>query len=108
MKAPCTVAYHLTFTDHPTELDMRGVNGVFIETCVFLGEIGTVSPPMEAQRYRVTADPKVNVRAGPGMQFADIGDLFLDEFVYIYEFVEGWGHLAEKPGWVSMQWVVKA
>lgn len=55
-------------------------------------------------KYRVTASPKVNVRALPDVNSADIGDkLYLEVVSGVAE--GGWLKLLNEPGWVSMAWL---
>lgn len=62
-------------------------------------------PIVSVSKYRVTAQPHVNIREKPDSTSKDIGDILYGTIVEITTIENGYGKLLNEPGWVSMAWL---
>lgn len=62
-------------------------------------------PIVAVFKYRVIADPKVNVREKPDSTSKDIGDKLYLQIVMGERVEGGWAKLVGEPGYISSAWL---
>lgn len=65
-----------------------------------------------AGTYRITVsgEGNINIRNGAGTEYSVIGSLTNDDYVYVDEVKNGWGHIvrSDSDGWFSLKYAQKA
>ncbi|MDD6276598.1 MAG: WG repeat-containing protein [Clostridia bacterium] len=62
--------------------------------------------------YRITVEAggKINIRSGAGTNYSVVGSLGSEDYVYVDEVKNGWGHIVygDSDGWFSLKYAKKA
>jgi murein DD-endopeptidase MepM/ murein hydrolase activator NlpD len=62
----------------------------------------------KADRVRITAEPRLRVRAQPSRSAAIVGYMYHDEVVALVGGSVGWGRIAQPAGWIELAWTAPA
>lgn len=65
------------------------------------------SEKIQGKPYKITAS-LLNIRSGPGTQYAQVGTVKKDTVVRLTETSGNWGKLSDGRGWISMKYVKAA
>ena len=69
-----------------------------------VNNLATITTTVETYKVRVTAEKKLNVRSGPGTNYAIITQVANGGVFTIIEEREGWGKLKSGAGWVDLKY----